>query len=130
MSAPLSAVGLLAIGSGGFAGAIARYLLSHWAHRVLKLAFPVGTLLVNLLGCFLIGLLVTLIETRQVFSPAVRLLLITGFLGSLTTFSTFGFETVELVRVGSYGAALLNALANVILGVAAVMLARAIVLHL
>ncbi len=119
---------LLAIGCGGFLGAVARYLVSFWIYRAFKPVFPYGTLAVNLVGCLAIGVLATLIETREAFSPTVRLILITGFLGSLTTFSTFGFETVELIRVESYGLALANIAVNVLLGIAAVLAGRALAL--
>ncbi len=110
---------LLLIGAGGFCGAVLRYLLSGWAHRVYGGVLPVGTLLVNLVGCFALGVLMTLVE-RQALSPEVRLALGVGLLGALTTFSTFGYETVELVRRGALAPALGNVAGNVVLGVAAV----------
>ena len=112
---------LFFVGLGGFVGAIARYLFS----GLLKTdAFPFGTLLVNVLGCFAIGALMTLVVEREMFSAHLRLLLVTGFLGSLTTFSTFGFETVELLRRDEVPLALENVLANAFLGLAAVWLGR------
>ncbi len=110
---------LLLIGAGGFCGAVLRYLLSGWAHRVYGGVLPVGTLSVNLVGCFALGVLMTLVE-RQALAPEVRLGLGVGLLGALTTFSTFGYETVELVRRGALAPALGNVAGNVVLGVAAV----------
>jgi len=89
----------LAVGTGGFLGAVSRYYLGG---LVLHLSggsrFPWSTLAVNLVGCFLIGLLAGTAEVRHVLSPPMRLLLLTGFLGGFTTFSAFGYETWFLWR--------------------------------
>ncbi len=118
---------LLAVGLGGFVGAIARYLLTLWLIKVAGRAFPWGTLLVNVLGCLLIGLLMQLALSRPWFSAPLRLLLVTGFLGSLTTFSTFSFETLDLVDRGAWWLAAGNVLLNLVLGLAAVLAGRALV---
>ncbi len=90
---------LLWVGSGGFLGAIVRYLLSGWVYRFTGDAIlPYGTLAVNLLGCLLIGFLMGLAEEYGFFSPQARLFILVGFLGSFTTFSTFGYETLVLLR--------------------------------
>jgi len=115
---------LLAVGAGGFVGAIARYGLSGLVYRWFGESFPVGTLAVNLLGCLVIGLLSALSEDRQALSAHARLFVMIGLLGSFTTFSTFGYETVELLRSGSVKLALLNAVGSVVLGLAAVILGR------
>lgn len=100
---------ILLVGLGGFAGAVSRYLVSRAAQRLFPgLTFPLGTLLVNCLGCFLIGLMLGLVEQRQMFSPELRSLLMIGFLGGLTTFSSFGMETMVLFRNGDYLTAGLN----------------------
>lgn len=112
------------VGVGGFLGAICRYLLSNWAQRLVTGSFPLGTLLVNVLGCLIIGFLMTLVETKEWFSPQIRLLAITGFLGSLTTFSTFGYETMELLKMGSMKLAMLSILANMLLGLTGVLLGK------
>lgn len=83
---------------GGGIGAATRYALSSWVHSVLGLAFPWGTLLVNVLGSFIIGAVMVLSLDRGVVSPEVRVLLTTGFCGGLTTFSTFSYETLALMR--------------------------------
>jgi len=120
----------LMVGIGGFLGAISRYLISGQAHKLYSGAFPIGTFLVNALGCLLIGCLMTLVETRQLFTPSMRLLVITGFLGSLTTFSTFGYETFELLSTGKVKIALGYVCANLVIGIGALMLSRSLVLHL
>ena len=112
---------VLYIGLGGFFGAMARWGLSGLAHKVLGAAFPWGTLLVNVLGCLLIGGIMFLVVERRMLAPQAQLLLITGFLGSLTTFSTFGYETMRLAN-GGLGPALANVGANCIAGLTAVWL--------
>ena len=85
---------LLAIGAGGFVGAILRYLISGLVQNLSgSIRFPFGTLAVNVIGCLFIGLLVYLVETRSMFGAAARMFVFIGLLGSFTTFSTFGNET-------------------------------------
>ena len=91
------------VGSGGFLGALARYGVGGLVHRQFPLSsFPYGTLVVNLVGCFSIGLLAGLAESRQLFGPEFRLLVLIGFLGGFTTFSTFGYETFMMLRDAEY----------------------------
>ena len=104
----------MVVGAGGFAGANARYLLSKAALQAWGPAFPYGTLIINVLGCFLLGLFATLAE-RLAWSDSWRLLVAVGFLGAFTTFSTFEYETVQLAAAGN----LLRAAANVAGSVAA-----------
>ena len=115
------------VGLGGFFGAIARYGLSGLVQRLAGGTFPVGTLAVNTVGCLVIGILAALVEDRPMLSPSMRLFLMMGLLGSFTTFSTFGHETVELLREGSVRAALSNILANVLLGIVAVVVGHTLV---
>ena len=103
---------LLVVGLGGFLGAVARYGLSGLVHRYTSGSFPAGTLVVNVLGCLLIGGLACLVEERQLFTPEARLFLLIGFLGSFTTLSTVGYETFEFLRAGDFGMAGLNAVAK------------------
>ena len=111
----------VAVGSGGFIGALARYGVGGLVHRQLPLAiFPYGTLLVNLLGCFLIGVLAGLVESRQLFGPQFRQFALIGVLGGFTTFSTFGFETVAMLRDADYVRAGTNVVVSVIAGLALV----------
>jgi CrcB protein len=111
---------IFVIGAGGALGALARYGLSGWAQRLAPGTFPAGTLAVNLTGCLVIGVLMSLVENAQMFSPNTRLFLMIGFLGSLTTFSTVGYETFQFLRSGEPRLALLNAAANLLLGLLAV----------
>lgn len=117
---------LLIVGLGGALGAMARYGISGWVARHWE-RFPAGTLAVNVAGCFLIGAFMTLVEERQLFSPNARLFATIGILGGLTTFSTFGYETVALLRGQETRLALLNILLNVVLGLGAVLAGRALV---
>lgn len=117
---------LLWIGLGGCAGSILRYLVAGWAQESSRSAsFPYGTLAVNVLGCLAIGALSQLADARGVFSAETRLFLFVGLLGGFTTFSTFGYETLNLARDGEMLAALLNVTANVVLCLLAVWAGRA-----
>lgn len=111
---------LLLAGSGGFVGAAARYWLGGLVHRHLGAAFPYGTLMVNLTGCFAIGALGVLAEERLALSTGARVFWMIGVLGGYTTFSSFGYETMALLREGSSAFALLNVAAQVTLGLTAV----------
>ena len=113
---------MIAVGLGGSAGALARYALTGAVYRKYPelLPFPFGTLVVNVLGCLVIGILMTLVAERDLLSENVKLLLITGFLGSLTTFSTFGYETLQLLADNNLRFAFWNVAANICCGFAAV----------
>ena len=104
------------IGIGGVLGANARYLVSVWAARRIGADFPYGTLIVNLSGSLLLGFLATGIVRRVVYEPEVQLLVSVGFLGAYTTFSTFAFESVGLVRRRAYVLATANVLGSTVLG--------------
>lgn len=112
----------LLISLGAILGANARYWVGVWAAGRFGVGFPYGTLLVNVMGCFLIGLLNGLGEGRLPVVPRVRLFATVGFLGAYTTFSSFGFESINLLRAGSFGLAALNILGNFLLGFSAVVL--------
>lgn len=121
---------LLIIGCGGFLGAIARYLMGGWVHARLGPAFPYGTLFINILGSFLLGLFMVL-SLRLLWNEEWRLFTALGFLGAFTTFSTFSYETIQLIAEGRrYGAAAVNSAGSVLLGLAGcylgIALARAI----
>ena len=107
---------------GGSLGALSRYGVSLLAASFLGSRFPWGTLIVNLSGCFLIGLSFSLAERSSFMNPSMRLFFVTGYLGALTTFSTFALETVNTIRMGSILAAFPNFLLNNVLGVGLVFL--------
>ncbi len=110
---------VLFIAAGGALGALGRYAVGLWAVRLVDSPFPFGTLVVNVLGCFLIGVVVHLGTAAQVISPPVMTGVVIGFLGALTTFSAFGLQTVELLENDDLWRALANVLANVGLGIMA-----------
>ena len=110
---------MLAVAGGGAAGALARWGLSAAAHRWFGLGFPWGTLAANAVGCLAAGVLFVLIVEQQ-SHPLLRLALMVGFLGALTTFSTFGLETVNLLTERRYAPAAANVLVSVMLGLVAV----------
>ena len=101
-------------------GAVLRYTVGGLVSRALPPDFPWSTFLVNVSGCFVIGLLAVLTEERGPVAPATRLFLMVGVLGGYTTFSTFGYETLTLVREGSHGLAVANAVGQVLVGLAGV----------
>jgi len=115
---------LLIVGIGGFIGAVARYGISGLVYRYTTSTFPYGTLAVNVLGCFGIGIFIYLADSRLSFPPAVRMFIGIGLLGAFTTFSTFGYETMRLLGDKEFSLALSNVGANVFLGLGAVWLAR------
>ncbi len=118
---------LLLIAVGGSLGALARYGLSGFVQKRIEGAFPAGTLVVNLAGCLAIGIILSLVEDRQFLSTNARVFLTVGFLGAFTTFSAFGYETVELLRDNNLGLAFWNVGANVVLGLATVKLGQILV---
>ncbi len=112
---------LLYVGAGGFVGSIGRYLVAGAVYRIFPNSyFPIGTAVVNIVGCFLIGFLNGLVEMRQLLHPAMRVFLLIGLLGGFTTFSTFGYETVASLRTGEFVPALANVAIQVIVGLSAV----------
>ncbi len=108
---------LLYIGIGGFFGAISRFFISLASHRVFGDFLPFGTLSVNVIGSFLVGVLAIYFE--QIINPQYRALFITGFLGSLTTFSAFSLESTLLLHQNQYLKASLYILLNVSLSIGA-----------
>jgi fluoride exporter len=115
------------VGIGGFIGSSLRYLVTGWAQQLSKsLDFPYGTLTVNLIGCFVIGFLGELAETRGIFASETRLLVFIGLLGGFTTFSSFGNDTLNLARSGQMLNALTNVAVNVLFGLLLVWLGRTV----
>jgi CrcB protein len=106
---------------GGSIGALLRYGTSLLAIWLFGANFPWGTLIVNLVGCFLIGLAFSLAERTPLMGPSARLFFVTGFLGALTTFSTYAQETVNSLRAGTHLVTTANILLNNVAGLALVM---------
>ncbi|WP_449539243.1 fluoride efflux transporter CrcB [Ferdinandcohnia sp. Marseille-Q9671] len=99
---------------GGFFGACCRYLLGEWVPA--PNGFPIGTLTINVIGCFFLGWLVTFIANHKKINPKISLLFGTGFIGSFTTFSTFSVEVVHLLDGGYIGLAFLYVVASLLAG--------------
>ena len=107
---------VIALAIGSLAGGFARYYLAGWVYRLFGTAFPYGTFAVNAIGCFLIGFVSTLADEKFLLPPQARLLLMVGFCGAFTTFSTFMLETNNLIRDGQMWPAFLNVLLSVAVG--------------
>ncbi|HKP84472.1 MAG TPA: fluoride efflux transporter CrcB [Blastocatellia bacterium] len=121
-------VRLLLVGSGGFIGSILRYLLGGFVQQSSKsVGFPYGTLAVNIVGCFVIGFLSQLAETRGLFTTESRAFIFIGILGGFTTFSAFGNETFNLWRDGESLLALANIAGHLVLGLGALWLGRVLI---
>ncbi len=112
---------LLYVGVGGFFGAISRYLIAGFVQKSFDTLFPIGTLSVNVLGSFIIGFMAMYFS--EVIAPEYKALIITGFLGALTTFSTFSLENVNMLQDGDYLRVGLNITLNVIFTICATILA-------
>lgn len=111
---------LLAVGTGGFVGAVLRFVISTYIQKGSGIGFPVGTLSVNIIGSLIIGFLILYFE--QIIAPVQKAFLITGMLGALTTFSTFSYETVAMLQGSLYMRALSNVFVNVLLTLSATIL--------
>lgn len=119
---------LLWIGLGGFFGSAGRYLATGFVQRAApESLLPVGTAAVNISGCFAIGLVAGLAESRGLLSPAARAFLIVGLLGGFTTFSAYGYETLQLLRDGHLPRAALYAVGQLVIGIGAVWAGDALV---
>jgi CrcB protein len=111
---------LLLVGLGGGIGSILRFLVSYFTVKTGTAAFPVATLLVNVLGCLIIGILIGCSYKYQWMDVHLKALLIVGFCGGFTTFSTFSLENIQLYQAGNYGQLAVYIMGSLLLGFAAV----------
>ena len=107
---------LLLIAIGGALGSVARYLLSMFVLRATGSLFPMGTFVVNLVGCVAFGVIAGAAEQRVPLAPELRLFLLVGVLGGFTTFSSYAFESLALARDGQFAAAGINVVGQVLAG--------------
>lgn len=119
---------MILVAFGGAIGAVARWKLGGLVlHHTVDWKFPLGTLLVNVIGCLVAGLLAGLVTKLDLFTADARLFLFTGLLGGFTTFSAFGVETVYLLRRADYGTAFIYVALSIICGVGGLWLAMSII---
>lgn len=107
---------VLWISIGAVIGANLRYWVGDWAAQRFGSSFPYGTLLINISGSFLLGLIISMSMENFIIDPRLRLLLTIGFLGSYTTFSTYAYESIALISQGQWGLGLFNLLGSSLLG--------------
>ncbi len=107
------------VGVAGFFGAVSRYWVDGVVSRATGGSFPWGTWVVNVSGCFIVGLLTTVLTERFLPHPAVRMAITVGFVGAYTTFSTFAYESVRLGQNGALGLAAVNVVSSIVVGFAA-----------
>jgi len=118
---------MFAVAIGAALGANLRYLISTWVAQRVGSGFPYGTLLINVTGCLVIGIVLTLAATKFTLSEPLRLLIVTGILGGYTTFSSFGYEAFALIGSGNIEEAVLYMTSSLILGLGAVFLGSLLV---
>ncbi len=111
---------LLIVGIGGFLGSITRYLSQIATEKIFSILFPAGIFIVNILGCLLIGIVYALSERGNILTAEMRLFLAVGFCGGFTTFSTFSYDNLMLLKDNSIGLLLLNTFGSVAIGLLAV----------
>lgn len=117
---------LALIAASGALGTLCRYGVGVWTHRLFDGDFPLGTLLVNLVGCLLLGLMMYLSLSAEVVQRQIYMALSVGFLGAFTTYSTFAYDTVRYLGQGDLSRAVMNVMANLVLGCLAVLLGFAL----
>jgi CrcB protein len=107
---------ILWISFGAVLGANLRYWVGDWAAQRFGSDFPYGTLMINLSGSFLLGLIVSLTLEHYIIDPRLRIFMIVGILGSYTTFSTYAYESIALISLGQWGLGLFNLIGSSLLG--------------
>ena len=111
----------LLVGLGGFLGTILRYAVGEWVGRLKAgWTFPLETLVINVVGCLVLGVLAGLVDTRGILTGTTRAVVFIGLLGGFTTFSAFGYETLQLLGDGRWRVAALSASLQVVLGIGGV----------
>lgn len=110
---------IITVALGGAMGAVSRFLVGNIVGKALGSAWPYGTFIINIVGCFCMGVLMTVIVERQLLPAAWRLFLCVGFLGGFTTFSSFGYETISLINNGKLLEAIAYVSGSVLLGLLA-----------
>src|SRR5215831_5173746 len=110
---------ILLVAFGGGLGSVSRFLCQKYVYELYAHPFPWGTFIVNISGCFLIGLFYGLAERGNLLTPEWRLLLTTGFCGGFTTFSSFAYENITLLRSGDFAYFLLYSLGSLVVGIVA-----------
>ena len=106
----------LAVGVGGFVGSIARFWLATYIGQRMGTRFPYGTFIVNISGCFLIGMVMTILNEKTQLSSTYRYLIPIGFIGGYTTFSAFEYETLRAIQDGQFAVGLLNVAVSILVG--------------
>ena len=122
---------IVLVGAGGLIGAVLRYLISGLDQNLTQsVTFPHGTFVVNITGCFLMGIFSHLVESQVGLTSEMRLFLMVGLLGSFTTYSTFSHETLNLLQDQGMSLALINIGTHIIIGLSAVVLGRFAIISL
>jgi CrcB protein len=118
---------LLIIGTGGFIGSVFRYLLTQWMHRIFETTFPIGTMVVNIVGSFIIGIIYALSEKGGILTPEWRMFLAVGICGGFTTFSSFAYENLNMLNLEQYLYSAIYIGTSLVFGLIAVYLGNLIV---
>ena len=113
---------ILLVGAGGALGALSRYGISTAANRFLGTQFAWGTFGANILGCLIIGFLFAWIEVHNFWGPSEKLFFMAGFLGAMTTFSTYALESIRFAQTGALGLGITNVVANHVVGLCSVLI--------
>jgi CrcB protein len=118
---------IMLVGLGSAVGGMARFLLGKWVYSLYPQTFPLPTLIINIIGCFLIGLIFGYSIKTGTLSAETRLLLTTGLCGGFTTFSAFAYENIQLMKNGDYTMVVVYITASVVLGIVAAFLGMEII---